>query len=377
MVPGNPEIPYLQGDGIGPEIWQAAQPVLDAAVKRAYQGQREIGWLPLLAGERAHELVDEWLPQQTIMELKRHLVAIKGPMTTPVGTGHRSINVALRQTLDLYACWRPIRYFAGVSSSVKHPERVRIDLFRENTEDIYAGIEASADSTAAQSLKKWLIQAAVDYALKNHRHYLTLVHKGNIMKETEGGFKKWGYQLIDQKYAKRALTMPRLDKIKKEQGEAVAQQVLQQAQTQGMLVVNDIICDNFFQQALLFPEHFDVVATMNLNGDYLSDALAAQVGGLGIAPGSNINFQTGCAIFEATHGTAPQLTGKGLANPTSLILSGAMMMEYLGWRQAAELIRKAVAQAIAMQKATPDLAPNATALSTSEYGQLLVKLINS
>lgn len=361
MVPDNPEIPYLQGDGIGPEIWQAAQPVLDAAVKRAYQGQREIDWLPLLAGERAHELVDEWLPQQTIMELKRHLVAIKGPMTTPVGTGHRSINVALRQTLDLYACWRPIRYFTGVPSPVKHPERVCIDLFRENTEDIYAGIEAPADSNAAQSLKKWLqetnqlqrvrfpdtaafgikpiskegsqrlIQAAVDYALKNHRHYLTLVHKGNIMKETEGGFKKWGYQLIEQKYAKQTLTMPRLEKIKKEQGEAVAQQVRQQAQAQGMLIVNDTICDNFFQQALLFPEHFDVVATMNLNGDYLSDALAAQVGGLGIAPGSNINFQTGCAIFEATHGTAPQLAGKNCANPTSLILSGAMMLEYLGW----------------------------------------------
>lgn len=407
MVPDNPEIPYLQGDGIGPEIWQAAQPVLDAAVKRAYQGQREIGWLPLLAGERAHELVDEWLPQQTIMELKRHLVVIKGPMTTPVGTGHRSINVALRQTLDLYACWRPIRYFAGVSSPVKHPERVRIDLFRENTEDIYAGIEASADSTAAQSLKKWLqetdqlqrvrfpdtaafgikpiskegsqrlIQAAVDYALKNHRHSLTLVHKGNIMKETEGGFKKWGYQLIEQKYAKQTLTMPRLEKIKKEQGETVAQQVRQQAQAQRMLIVNDIICDNFFQQALLFPEHFDVVATMNLNGDYLSDALAAQVGGLGIAPGSNINFQTGCAIFEATHGTAPQLAGKNCANPISLILSGAMMLEYLGWGKAAEMIRKAVAQAIAMQKATPDLVPAAAALSTSQYGELLVKLINS
>lgn len=333
MVPEHPEIPYLQGDGIGPEIWQAAQPVLDAAVRRAYQGRCEIDWLPLLAGERAHELVGEWLPQQTIMELKRHLVAIKGPMTTPVGTGHRSINVALRQTLDLYACWRPVRYFKGAPSPVKHPERVCMDVFRENTEDIYAGIEAAAQSSAAQSLKKWLqetsqlnrvrfpntaafgikpiskegsqrlVQSAVDYALKNHRHYLTLVHKGNIMKETEGGFKKWGYQLIDQKYAKRALTMPRLDKIKKEQGEAVAQQFLQQAQTQGMLVVNDIICDNFFQQALLFPEHFDVVATMNLNGDYLSDALAAQVGGLGIAPGSNINFQTGCAIFEATHGS--------------------------------------------------------------------------
>lgn len=407
MVPDNPEIPYLQGDGIGPEIWQAAQPVLDAAVKRAYQGQREIGWLPLLVGERAHELVDEWLPQQTIMELKRHLVVIKGPMTTPVGTGHRSINVALRQTLDLYACWRPIRYFAGVSSPVKHPERVRIDLFRENTEDIYAGIEASADSTAAQSLKKWLqetdqlqrvrfpdtaafgikpiskegsqrlIQAAVDYALKNHRHSLTLVHKGNIMKETESGFKKWGYQLIEQKYAKQTLTMPRLEKIKKEQGETVAQQVRQQAQAQRMLIVNDIICDNFFQQALLFPEHFDVVATMNLNGDYLSDALAAQVGGLGIAPGSNINFQTGCAIFEATHGTAPQLAGKNCANPISLILSGAMMLEYLGWGKAAEMIRKAVAQAIAMQKATPDLVPAAAALSTSQYGELLVKLINS
>lgn len=407
MVPDNPEIPYLQGDGIGPEIWQAAQPVLDAAVKRAYQGQREIDWLPLLAGERAHELVDEWLPQQTIMELKRHLVAIKGPMTTPVGTGHRSINVALRQTLDLYACWRPIRYFTGVPSPVKHPERVCIDLFRENTEDIYAGIEAPADSNAAQSLKKWLqetnqlqrvrfpdtaafgikpiskegsqrlIRAAVDYALKNHRHYLTLVHKGNIMKETEGGFKKWGYQLIEQKYAKQTLTMPRLEKIKKEQGEAVAQQVRQQAQAQRMLIVNDIICDNFFQQALLFPEHFDVVATMNLNGDYLSDALAAQVGGLGIAPGSNINFQTGCAIFEATHGTAPQLAGKNCANPTSLILSGAMMLEYLGWGKAAEMIRKAVAQAIAMQKATPDLVPAAAALSTSQYGELLVKLINS
>ena len=402
QVPDNPQIPYLQGDGIGPEIWQATQPVLDAAVKRAYQGRRKIDWLPLLAGERAHELVDEWLPQQTIMELKRHLVAIKGPMTTPVGTGHRSINVALRQTLDLYACWRPIRYFAGVPSPVRHPERVCIDLFRENTEDIYAGIEASADSKAAQSLKKWLqetdqlqrvrfpdtaafgikpiskegsvrlVKAAIDYALGHGRKNVALVHKGNIMKKTEGSFKQWGYDAC-LTYGNEVFTQPEYDEVFKTCGKEAAEQKKDEAK----VFVSDVICDNFFQQALLFPEHFDVVATMNLNGDYLSDALAAQVGGLGIAPGSNINFQTGCAIFEATHGTAPQLAGKNCANPTSLILSGAMMMEYLGWRKAAEMIRKAVAQAIAMQKATSDLVPAPAALSTSQYGQLLVELINS
>lgn len=406
-VPDNPEIPYLQGDGIGPEIWQTAQPVFDAAVLHAYHGRREIEWLPLLAGERAYELTGEWLPEETLAELKRHLVAIKGPTTTPVGQGHRSINVALRQTLDLYACWRPVRYFKGAPSPVRHPERVNIDVFRENTEDIYAGIEAPAGSDMAKALENLLqetgqlsrvrfpatsafgikpiskegsqrlVQAAVEYALKNHRHTLTLVHKGNIMKETEGGFKRWGYELIEQNYAEQAFTMAQFARIKKEHGQKLAEQSLNQARKQGMLIINDVICDNFFQQALLFPEHFEVVATMNLNGDYLSDALAAQVGGLGIAPGSNINYQTGHAIFEATHGTAPQLAGKNLANPTSLILSGAMMMEYLGWQQAAEIIFKAVGQAIANQKATPDLAPSKTALSTSEYGRLLVALINS
>lgn len=409
QVPDRPEIPYLVGDGIGPEIWQATRPVLDAAVVKAYQGQRQIRWLPLLAGEKAHHQLHEWLPAKTVAELKRHLVAIKGPMMTPVGHGHRSINVTLRQDLDLYACWRPVRFYPGSPAPVKHPEKMNVDVFRENTEDIYAGIEVAPQSPAAQSLKQWLqdqhllskvrfpesaafgikpiskegsqrlVEAAVQYALRHHRHTLTLVHKGNIMKQTEGGFKQWGYDLIDQRYPQQAFTMNHFRQIQEQAGATAAQQALQDAKDNHLLIVNDVICDNFFQQALLYPQRFEVVATMNLNGDYLSDALAAQVGGLGIAPGSNINYQTGTAIFEATHGTAPQLAGLNRANPTSLILSGAMMLEYLGWGQAAKIVKEAVSQAIQGHLVTADLAsPGAKqVLTTSEYGQRLVDIIHT
>lgn len=408
-VPDEPEIPYLAGDGIGPEIWQATQPVLDAAVDKVYQGHRQIHWLPLLAGERAHRQLREWLPAKTVAELKRHLVAIKGPMMTPVGHGHRSINVTLRQDLDLYACWRPVRYYPGSPAPVKHPGKLNVDVFRENTEDIYAGIEVAPQSPAAQSLEQWLrdqdllskvrfpnsaafgikpiskegsqrlVDAAVQYALRHHRHTLTLVHKGNIMKQTEGGFKQWGYDLVDQRYPRQAFTMNHYQEIQEQEGDAAAQQALQDARDRHLLIVNDVICDNFFQQALSYPQRFAVVATMNLNGDYLSDALAAQVGGLGIAPGSNINYQTGMAIFEATHGTAPQLAGLNRANPTSLTLSGAMMLEYLGWDRAAKIVREAVAHAIQAHLVTADLArPDAKqVLTTSEYGQQLVDIIHS
>ncbi len=399
-TPDHPQIPFIQGDGIGPEIWQAAQKVFDAAVNKAYQGQRAVDWLPLAAGESAFKATGEWLPQATVDALKSHLVAIKGPLTTPVGEGHRSINVTLRQTLDLYACFRPVQYFKGVPAPVVHPELVDIDVFRENTEDIYAGIDVAAGTpevkawldllakqgqsdkvrfpeTSALALKPVsqqgsarLVHAAIAHALKHDRHIVTLVHKGNIMKQTEGGFKRWGYAEAEQHFGDVTFTMNQYVQIQKATGQAAADAALAQAKAAGKIIVNDIICDNCFQQTLLHPDHFEVLATMNLNGDYLSDALAAQVGGIGIAPGANINYESGQAIFEATHGTAPQFAGKDLLNPTSIMLSGAMMFDYIGWGQAADLIRSGIAAAIQSQHVTQDFATSAQAsvLGTQGFG---------
>lgn len=399
-TPDHPQIPFIQGDGIGPEIWQAAQKVFDAAVNKAYQGQRAVDWLPLAAGESAFKATGEWLPQATVDALKSHLVAIKGPLTTPVGVGHRSINVTLRQTLDLYACFRPVQYFKGVPAPVVHPELVDIDVFRENTEDIYAGIDVAAGTpeakawlellakqgqsekvrfpeTSALAIKPVsqqgsarLVHAAIAHALKHDRHIVTLVHKGNIMKQTEGGFKRWGYAEAETDFGDVTFTMNQYAQIKKATGQAAADAALAHAKAAGKIIVNDIICDNCFQQTLLHPDHFEVLATMNLNGDYLSDALAAQVGGIGIAPGANINYESGQAIFEATHGTAPQFAGKDLLNPTSIMLSGAMMFDYIGWGQAADLIRSGIADAIQSQHVTQDFATSAQAsvLGTQGFG---------
>lgn len=378
----NPTILYVEGDGIGSEIWGAAQSVFDAAVDKAYQGRRKVDWREVLAGEKAFDLTGEWLPAETVEAIREGLVAIKGPLGTPTGGGHRSLNVTLRQELDLYACVRPVRFFEGSPSPVKHPENVDMVLFRENTEDIYAGIEWDAGTgevarvvdflvntmgvknirfpeTSSIGVKpisedgsKRLIRAAIEFALKHGRKTVTIVHKGNIQKFTEGGFRKWGYEVAEEEFSA-----------------AIAD---------GSLVVNDIIADNFLQQALLRPEKFDVVALTNLNGDYASDAIAAQVGGIGIAPGGNINYVTGHAIFEATHGTAPDIAGKGLANPCSLLLSGAMMFEYLGWIEVSELIIGAVEAVIGSKQVTGDFAwlmEGARQVGTVEFSELLVQNI--
>lgn len=407
VTPDHPIIPFIQGDGIGPEIWQAAQTVFDAAVESAYHGARKVEWLPLLAGEVAYKQTGEWLPEDTLAKLDQYLVGIKGPLTTPIGEGHRSINVTLRQKLDLYACFRPVTYFDGAPSPVVHPERVNIDVFRENTEDIYAGIDADVGTDEAEQIKKLLenngqltkvrfpdtaafaikpisidgsnriVAAAIEHALSHDRHTLTLVHKGNIMKKTEGSFKKWGYELAEKKYGDRVFTMNQYADIEQNHGKSAAETALADARATGKLIVNDVITDNFFQQALLHPENFEVVATMNLNGDYISDALAAQVGGIGIAPGGNINYQTGHAIFEATHGTAPQFAGQNKMNPTSIILSGAMMFDYIGWGEVASVIKAAISEAIKTQHVTEDFATmeSAEILSTSEFGEYVAKLI--
>lgn len=402
-VPNNPQIPFISGDGIGPEIWAAAKEVFDAAVKKAYAGQKAVDWIPLLAGQTAFDQTGQWLPDETLETLKENLVAIKGPLTTPVGKGHRSINVTLRQKLDLYACFRPVKYYEGTPSPVKEPEKVDIAIFRENTEDIYAGIDFAEGSTGAEKLKALLeeegqlekvrfpktsafaikpiskegsvrlVKAAIDYALSHGRKNVALVHKGNIMKKTEGSFKQWGYDAC-LAYGNEVFTQPEYDEVFKTCGKEVAEQKKDEAK----VFVSDVICDNFFQQTLLYPDKFDVAATMNLNGDYISDALAAQVGGIGIAPGANINYQTGRAIFEATHGTAPQFAGQDKLNPTSIILSGAMMFDYLGWTEVSELIEKAVAKAISNKHVTIDFAEKmdgATTLKTSEFGHYVAEIL--
>lgn len=373
-------IPYIEGDGIGKDIWPVAQKVFDKAVETAYQGYRKIFWEEILAGEKAFNTTGQWLPEATIKSIRENLIAIKGPLATPTGEGHKSLNVTMRQELDLFVCLRPVRYFKEVPSPVKHPEKVDITIFRENTEDTYAGIEWEAGTpevkkvidflinemgvkdirfpeTSSIGIKpiseegsKRLIRAAFDYAIKTGKKKVTLVHKGNIQKFTEGGFRKWGYELANTEYTEQLAS--------------------------GKLEVNDIIADNFFQQTLLHPEWFNVVALTNLNGDYASDAIAAQVGGIGIAPGANINYKTGHAIFEATHGTAPDITGKNLANPCSLLLSGAMMFDYIGWPEVSKLITTAIETVIASKQVTGDFAhlmDNATQVGTKEFGQLLIE----
>ena len=390
IVPDNPIIPFIEGDGIGPDIWNAAVRVFDSAVKRAFSGNKKIDWLEVLAGEKAYKEKGEWLPQETLDTILKHSVAIKGPLTTPVGGGIRSLNVALRQKLDLYACVRPVRWFEGVPSPVKEPGLVDMIIFRENTEDIYAGIEWMHGSEGLEKVKSFLmddmgvtnirfpdtvslgvkpvskegteriVKAAIEDALKHNRKSLTLVHKGNIMKFTEGAFRDWGYELTKTEYKSEDLDGGPWQVIKKDGKE---------------LIVKDVIADAFLQQILLRPSEYDVIATLNLNGDYISDALAAIVGGIGIAPGANINYTSGHAIFEATHGTAPKYAGKDQVNPSSVILSGVMMLEYIGWQDAADLIVKGIEGAISHKRVTYDfhrLMEGATKLKCSEFGDEII-----
>lgn len=404
-VPNNPIVPFIEGDGIGPEIWTVAEKVFNTAVERAYGGQRKIEWKEMLAGEKAFKQTGEWLPAETLQTAKDYIVSIKGPLTTPIGGGIRSLNVAMRQDLDLFACVRPVKWFKGVPSPVVHPEQVDMTIFRENTEDIYAGIEWKAGSAEAQKFEKFLmeemgvksirfpgqsgygvkpvsnegskrlVRCAIDYALENHLPSVTLVHKGNIMKFTEGAFKSWGYEVARQEYGDKTFTWDEWDELKKSHGEAHANEVQRKALSEGKLLIKDIIADNFLQQILIAPKDFSVVATLNLNGDYISDALAAEVGGIGIAPGANINYKTGYAVFEATHGTAPKFAGTDSMNPSSVILSGCMMLDYMGWKEAANLITEALQATIMRKRVTIDfynLMTGATLLKTSEFGEEII-----
>lgn len=405
-VPNNPIVPYIEGDGIGPDIWAAASRVLDAAVEKAYNGEKKIEWKEVLAGQKAFDQTGEWLPQETLDVINEYLIAIKGPLTTPIGGGIRSLNVALRQVLDLFVCLRPVRYFEGVPSPVKRPEDTDMVIFRENTEDIYAGIEYAKGSDEAKKLieflqnefgvqkirfpetsgigikpiseegTKRLVRSALNYAIKEGRKSLTLVHKGNIMKFTEGAFKTWGYEVAEQEFAEKVFTWNQYDKIKEAEGTEAANKAQSAAEAEGKIIVKDSIADIFLQQILTRPKEFDVVATMNLNGDYISDALAAQVGGIGIAPGANINYETGHAIFEATHGTAPKYAGLDKVNPSSVLLSGVLLLEHLGWNEAADSITKSVEQTIASKVVTYDFArlmEGATEVKCSEFADELIK----
>ncbi len=405
-VPDHPIIPFIIGDGTGPDIWAAASRVIDAAVDKAYGGQRSIVWKEVLAGEKAFNLTGDWLPQATLDAINEYIIAIKGPLTTPIGGGIRSLNVALRQSLDLYTCLRPVEYFQGVPSPVKHPEDVDMVIFRENTEDIYAGIEYPMGSDQAQKLIKFLqdelgvtkirfpgssgmgikpvseegtkrlVRAAIDYALREGRKSVTLVHKGNIMKFTEGAFKQWGYEVAEQEYGDKVFTWDEYDRIKDEKGTQAADQAQAEAEKAGKLIIKDAIADIFLQQILTRPREFDVVATLNLNGDYISDALAAQVGGIGIAPGANINYLTGHAVFEATHGTAPKYAGLDKVNPSSVILSAVMMLKHLQWNEAANLITASMEKTIASKVVTYDFArlmEGATEVKCSEFADELIR----
>ena len=409
QVPDQPIIPFIEGDGTGPDIWRATVRVLDAAVKKAYGGRRRIAWMEIFAGDKANQVYgpDSWLPEETLAAVREYLIAIKGPLTTPIGGGIRSINVALRQKLDLYVCLRPVKWYQGVPSPVKHPERVDMVIFRENTEDIYAGIEFQEGSEEVAAFLKMLkksfprsygkirfpettgigikpvsregtqrlVRAALRFALSRDRKSVTLVHKGNIMKYTEGAFKQWGYELAEEEFGEKVFTWAEYDRIKAKNGEEAANQTQKSALDSGKLLVKDTIADAFLQQILTRANEYDVIATLNLNGDYISDALAAQVGGIGIAPGANINYDTGAAIFEATHGTAPKYAGKDQVNPGSLILSGELMLRYMGWGEAADLIIKGLEKAIAAQRVTYDfhrLMEGATKLKTSEFATEMV-----
>ena len=405
-VPNNPVIPFIEGDGIGQDIWPAAKKVIDSAVEKAYNGEKKIEWLEVFAGQKAYDKTGEWLPQDTLDKINEYLIAIKGPLTTPIGGGIRSLNVALRQQLDLYVCLRPVRHYSGVPSPVKNPEEVDMAIFRENTEDIYAGIEFESGSDEVKKIINFLqdemgvqnirfpessaigvkpvskegserlIKAAIDYAIEHNKPTVTLVHKGNIMKFTEGGFKKWGYELAEREYGDKVFTWGEYDRIVEKEGKEAANKAQEEAEKAGKIIVKDSIADIFLQQILLNPLDHTVVATMNLNGDYISDALAAQVGGVGIAPGANINYNTGHAIFEATHGTAPKYAGLDVVNPSSVILSAVLMLEHLGWQEAADLINKSMETTIANKTVTYDFArlmDNASEVKTSEFGDLLVE----
>lgn len=406
VVPSCVTIPFIEGDGVGAELTPACQKIVNEAVKLAYKGERSIEWMEVLAGEKAYKQTGEWLPEATMEAFREYLIGIKGPLTTPVGGGIRSLNVALRQTLDLYVCLRPVRWFKGVVSPLKDPQKVDMHIFRENTEDIYAGIEWEQGTPEAQKFYAFLrdemgvkkvrfpetssfgvkpvsvegtqrlVRAAIEYALQHHLPSVTLVHKGNIMKYTEGGFKRWGYEVAEKEFAEQTFTMNYYLQLKKELGEESAKAALAEASNKGKLIVKDCIADAFLQNTLLNPEDYSVIATLNLNGDYVSDQLAAMVGGIGIAPGANINYHTGHAIFEATHGTAPDIAGKNMANPCSLLLSSVMMLEYMGWNEAAALIVAALEESFAAGEATVDLArfmPDGTPLGTEEFAQRIVE----
>ncbi|MBL7858064.1 MAG: NADP-dependent isocitrate dehydrogenase [Cyclobacteriaceae bacterium] len=427
-VPDNPTIPFIEGDGTGPDIWSASQLVFDKAVEKAYGGKKKINWKEVLAGEKSFNKTGNWLPDETLDAFREYLVGIKGPLTTPIGGGIRSLNVALRQILDLYVCLRPVRWYEGVPSPVKNPGAVDMVIFRENTEDIYAGIEFAAGTPEAQKVLDFLakefpkefnkirfntkekseefwklvgatdvktdvnvgvgikpvsysgsvrlIHSAIAYAIKFNRKSVTLVHKGNIMKFTEGAFRDWGYGVAEQYFGDKVYTWSKWEKTKKEKGEEAANAEQKAAIAAGKIIIKDSIADITLQQVLTRPEEFEVIATLNLNGDYLSDALAAQVGGIGIAPGANINYITGHAIFEATHGTAPKYAGQDKVNPGSVILSGVMMLEYMGWQEAADLINRGLEKAISTKRVTYDFhrqMEGATLLKCSEFAQEIVK----
>jgi len=404
-VPDQPIIPFIEGDGTGPDIWAASVRVFDAAVEKAYGGSRKLMWREVLAGEKSFKQTGNWLPNETLDAFRDFLVGIKGPLTTPVGGGIRSLNVALRQELDLYACVRPVRWFDGVPSPVKHPELTDMVIFRENTEDIYAGIEYMNGTPQAQKMLEFLqdemgvkkirfpetssfgikpvskegterlVRAAILYAIEHKKPSVTIVHKGNIMKFTEGAFKTWGYELAEREFGDKVYTWAQYDKVLAKQGQEVADALQKAALDSGKILIKDSIADAFLQQILLRPAEYSVVATLNLNGDYISDALAAIVGGIGIAPGANINYVTGHAIFEATHGTAPKYAGLDKVNPGSVILSGALMLEHLGWQEAADLIYKGLETAISNKRVTYDFErqmEGATLLKCSEFGDEII-----
>ncbi|GAE30120.1 NADP-dependent isocitrate dehydrogenase [Halalkalibacter hemicellulosilyticus] len=405
-VPNNPVIPFIEGDGTGPDIWAAASRVIDAAVEKAYNGEKKIEWKEILAGEKAFNETGSWLPDETLEAVREYIIAIKGPLTTPVGGGIRSLNVALRQELDLYTCLRPVRYFQGVPSPVKRPEDTNMVIFRENSEDIYAGIEFQEGTDEAKKVIEFLqnemgatkirfpetsgigikpvskegterlVKAAIQYALDEGRKSVTLVHKGNIMKFTEGAFKSWGYEVAEREFGEKVFTWAKYDEIVEAEGREAADKAQAEAEAAGKIIVKDSIADIFLQQILTRPKEFDVVATMNLNGDYISDALAAQVGGIGIAPGANINYDTGHAIFEATHGTAPKYAGLDKVNPSSVLLSGELMLRHLGWNEAADLIMDSMDKTIGSKVVTYDFArlmDGATEVSCSGFADELIK----
>ena len=405
IVPETPVIPYIEGDGTGPDIWKASVRVFDAAVSKAFDGKRRVEWKEVLAGEKAWKVTGTWLPEETLSCFREYLVGIKGPLTTPVGEGIRSLNVALRQELDLYTCYRPVRYFDGVPSPVKNPGLVDMHIFRENTEDIYAGIEFMYGLPETEKVKNFLIsemgvrsirfpatssigikpvsvegterlvRQAIKFAVDGKLPSVTLVHKGNIMKYTEGAFMRWGYALAKREFGESVFTMSQYREIAREQDEQTANETLQKAVASGRVIIKDVIADAFLQQILTRPAEFSVIATLNLNGDYISDALAAIVGGIGIAPGANINYETGHAIFEATHGTAPRYANQDKVNPGSLILSGALMFEYIGWKEAAQKIYTGLQSAVSQKKVTYDfhrLLEGATLLKTSEFAEAII-----